>query len=455
VKSVSAHDRLILTELRSSGSAAHGWPKSLVQTCFKPGQSEGVWPGLTGENRCERCVINAGEIFDCSQRTFSYDQLQLFDEQPYTLSNRIGSRAGRPIPAKVGWSWSRFAWHRRRLSNRRIKQLSFTDIEPAFCHTHSRYLSVLTDTLERAAQMTKRIQNYVPKADERTWHAISAFVRAVVTEVEPHSTYDASSLLSSVTGFITWTYECGTPLDRSLIFDLWKIEEYITHGCPSLSSPSRGNRRSHLLRVAEILIGPSFTGPRLNVLGPSDPTEPYNETELDILRRWAHTRPSLTVRRDAIFLVSLGAGAGLAVEDLLRVRYTDITIDADGVTIQVPDGRRPRTIPMLNDWTEEFVAAYQLFDIVSAQTWLFRPNRVTSNKNAVTNFVTRNFDGIVRPSSQRLRATWIVAHLGAATPVVPLMKAAGVESLEALTRYVRYVPDHDPVNAVRMLRGSA
>ncbi|MEI2715396.1 MAG: hypothetical protein V9E98_00015 [Candidatus Nanopelagicales bacterium] len=42
-----------------------------------------------------------------------------------------------------------------------------------------------------------------------------------------------------------------------------------------------------------------------------------------------------------------------------------------------------------------------------------------------------------------MRVTWIVGHLAAGSPVKALMQAAGVDSLEALNRYLRFVPDAD------------
>ncbi len=42
-----------------------------------------------------------------------------------------------------------------------------------------------------------------------------------------------------------------------------------------------------------------------------------------------------------------------------------------------------------------------------------------------------------------MRATWMVTHLTAGSPVKALVEAAGVDSLEALTRYLRFVPDAD------------
>jgi hypothetical protein len=48
----------------------------------------------------------------------------------------------------------------------------------------------------------------------------------------------------------------------------------------------------------------------------------------------------------------------------------------------------------------------------------------------------------VMPQSQRMRSTWITQHLSAGTNVRVLVRAAGVESLEAFTRYLRFV--HEP-----------
>jgi len=80
---------------------------------------------------------------------------------------------------------------------------------------------------------------------------------------------------------------------------------------------------------------------------------------------------------------------------------------------------------------------------LAPERYAFRENHAAFYPNLVTNFVNRSRVIGVRPQSQRLRCTWIVHHLQSATPVVTLMRAAGVESLEALTRYVRFVREVD------------
>lgn len=84
--------------------------------------------------------------------------------------------------------------------------------------------------------------------------------------------------------------------------------------------------------------------------------------------------------------------------------------------------------------------------------FLFRPTREKTHKNLIGNFVDKTGPGRVRANAQRMRSTWIVTHLTAGTPVKALVEAAGVDSLEALTRFLRFVPELDTTVARRALR---
>jgi hypothetical protein len=82
-------------------------------------------------------------------------------------------------------------------------------------------------------------------------------------------------------------------------------------------------------------------------------------------------------------------------------------------------------------------------------SYAFRENHTANYPNLISSFVVRSSSMRVRPTSQRLRATWIVHHLSAGVPVATLMRAAGVESLEAFTRYVRFA-SIDPGHTERL-----
>ncbi len=302
----------------------------------------------------------------------------------------------------------------------------------------------------RTDQVTRRIQNFTPDMPERYWSVIETFVRAVVTDAQPATPYTAGSLLSSTAHHVLWCWQtAGLDLSRRSVFDRWAIEEYITRGCPTLSPASRGNRRSQLLRVAEALLGPEGSPGRLAPLPPSDPVRPYSPPELAALRSWAAGQATPTRRRDAATLLALGAGAGLAVEDIAGLTAGMVGVDEVGVLIAVP-GRRARLVPVLADWEGSLVEAARS---VAPDRPLFGQRRTTGNKNCVSNFVGKSSGVGPKPSVQRLRATWIVHHLAVRTPVVPFMAAAGVQSLEALTRYLRFVPGVDPAEARQALRG--
>jgi hypothetical protein len=84
--------------------------------------------------------------------------------------------------------------------------------------------------------------------------------------------------------------------------------------------------------------------------------------------------------------------------------------------------------------------------------FLFRPTREKTHPNLISNFVDKTTPGRVRANAQRMRSTWLVTHMTAGTPPKVLVEAAGVDSLEALTRFLRFVPDVDPTAARRAMR---
>ena len=91
---------------------------------------------------------------------------------------------------------------------------------------------------------------------------------------------------------------------------------------------------------------------------------------------------------------------------------------------------------MLREWEAALIERAASMD---PGKYAFRENHTTFYPNLVSNFVDRGQPTRARLTTQRLRATWIVNHLDAKTPIVALVEAAGVESLEAFTRYLCFV----------------
>lgn len=294
--------------------------------------------------------------------------------------------------------------------------------------------------------MAAAITNYTPDLPPEDWAAIGPFVRAAVTECDCRTPYSARELLAASARHVHWcVFTAGLPLERDVVFHRDTIAEYIAHGCSQMSAGSAGNRRSQLLRMSELLLPPAARTSRLAALPASPPTVPYAVGEQVALRSWAAGQVTQYQVVNCHVLLALGLGAGLSAAEVGDVQAQHLHCDDQGVLVEVV-GKRGRLVPVLAEWESVLV------DVAGAamrpDLYVFRPRREKAHRNLVGNFVDKTNVARVRPNLQRMRATWIVTHLAAGSPVKALVDAAGVDSLEALTRYLRYVPDAD-INTYR------
>lgn len=196
-----------------------------------------------------------------------------------------------------------------------------------------------------------------------------------------------------------------------------------------------------LLRMSELLMPPSAQPVRLPPMWAAHPLPPYTTADVAALRSWALGQTTQTRLVQCHVLLALGLGAGLSAAEVADLRMGRIHVDSDGVLVEVV-GTRARLVPVLEEW--EQVLADVGRAAIRPDLYVFGgPRRKVSHKNTVSNFVRATNIGRVHPSLQRMRVTWIVGHLVAGSPAKALMQAAGVDSLEALNRYLRFVPDAD------------
>jgi len=280
----------------------------------------------------------------------------------------------------------------------------------------------------------KPLPDYSPALDTGCWAAIGAFTLASVADTVDALPYDTADLNFAATRLVAWCWEtAGLPLDRHIVFHRDTIARFISVGCPKLKPASRGNLRSQLLRMSEMLGQPAPR--RLKALPPSDPSSPYSAEQLLSLRSWASGQSTAGRRANAAVLLALGAGAGLSASEIGDLRVADIQVDELGVLVNVT-GNRARSVPVLREWEGALADRRASLD---PKKYAFRENRKHFYPNLISNFIDRGHPTRVRLTTQRMRATWIVHHLGVGAPISVLMEAAGVQSLEAFTRYLRFV----------------
>lgn len=272
-------------------------------------------------------------------------------------------------------------------------------------------------------------EDYAPDLPDTDWGSIRPFVLDVVARVDDALPYPTASILNAVTHHVDWCVNtAGLAPRREELFRRDVIGAAVSM-MPTTQSSTRGRRRSLLLRVGEALGIIAVAAP-LPPLSAAAPSAPYTANEVDEVVRWANLQNDKD-QPSALALVALGFGAGLPTRDLASVTARDVSADARWIRVV------GRDVPMLDDWADELAAlAHRAADKTAT---LFRPGTSWS-KNVVTVFVARSFGSGMRPSTQRMRATWLVHHLSTGTPMQDLLAAAGLQSMDALVRYERFLP---------------
>lgn len=292
--------------------------------------------------------------------------------------------------------------------------------------------------------------DYVPTFLEQYWEVVREFVLAAVNEVSGRTPYSDGDLLLVTSRLALWCWQsAGIPLDPHQVYRREVIERFCTEGLTHYSASSRGNLRSQLLRMAELLLEPQNARRRLVPLASGKPSRPYSPEEQAALRSWARSETTAARRLNAEVLLSLGLGAGLSAIEIGNLRVADVIVDEIGVMVRVSQ-ERVRTVPVLREWESALRNRRRDF---AADCYVFREGRSMVYDNMISNFVGRSRNRDVLPQTQRLRATWIVHHLDASTPLAALVDAAGVESLEALTRYLGFVRPVSPTTSRAALMG--
>jgi integrase len=105
--------------------------------------------------------------------------------------------------------------------------------------------------------------------------------------------------------------------------------------------------------------------------------------------------------------LALGLGAGLSSLEIRNLRGRDILVDDQGVQLRVEEGR-PRKVQVLARWEQQLV---QRKKQVKPAEYVIAPGRKKPIKNLITNFVERGAMKDAGPTTQRMRATWLVTHM--------------------------------------------
>ena len=297
-----------------------------------------------------------------------------------------------------------------------------------------------------ADEVTTALVKHTPRGSD-DWEHIRAFTQDACALAAPQTAYTASLLMTVAVPFVAWCVnEKGWPLQADVVFSRQAIDKYVTLENRKKSEGTRRNYRAMLMRISEVVAPEEHPDP-LTPLSRKRVASPYTVTEMENFRRWAAAQAYGPKRYRAMLMLVLCAGAGLRSSDISSLYASDVLIDDRGVLLNV-HGNNPRVVPLRREWESWMVAALE--QAPADEPLWGTPNR-TDKSNLLSSFTQYTVGTF--PRGDRLRATWIVEHLQAGTPIKELFRAAGLDKMENLPRYLEYVASLD-VDAYRAaLRG--
>lgn len=280
--------------------------------------------------------------------------------------------------------------------------------------------------------------DYVPVNALTYWEILEPAVTPAVVAAARELNREPRTLYPPAVALALWAWQTrGIPAETNKIFRRRIVEEFVHLGMSGYTRGSRATYRSLLLAVAES-VTPEHDKPI--PIPRSEPTAPYTVAEIAVLRSWAISQGGASRRRDALVLLALGLGAGLATRELLAVRSTDLDW-RDGVLHVLVWESRPRLVPVLPQWSPP-LADLTIDD--DRDRWAFRPGRQGIRSAQVTDFLHRGHQTELDVRPARMRTTWLLAHLAGGTPPRELLRIAGLENLAALDRIARFLPTYRP-----------
>ena len=282
--------------------------------------------------------------------------------------------------------------------------------------------------------MESATYRYRPVMRDEYWTHIRVFVETAVRTAAPNTTYSEKQLYPPTARLALWAWQTASlPLKADVIFSPPVIDRFTSQGMPQYTKAGRNTMRSRLRRMADVLLGDEREPDRERPMGNSDAVRPYSQAEIAALYSWANGQPDGERYSSAMTLLALGLGAGLTGSEIARLKIGDIHVDDEGVVVQV-GGTRPREVPVLREWEGMLVERVAGRE---AGSWAFREGQEGGNRNLVTDFAARS-RGEVDLQARRMRTTWIVRQLDQRAPLLPLLEASGLQSPEALERFLPF-----------------
>lgn len=294
------------------------------------------------------------------------------------------------------------------------------------------------------------IESYTPEViPAQRWAGVRDYVLACVYTAGPYSAGHARRDLHKLARYVDWAHHVmGRALEHDEVFDYDLIAYYAIHALPDYTPASRATTRSSLLWFADHLVPAQTRVMRIERIGRTHVSHPYNEAQIQHMMRGA-TVQSTSYKRHACWnTLVFGLGARLRTNELDGLRREDVVADEAGVLVHVRTGRAPRVVPMLAQWEHHGLVLAQS---VAPGAFTFKPER---DGPRVKDLGFTLGHSVHRPdftvNMQRMRITWQVRLLNAGVPV--LAEAAGLSGVTGIERLFPFLDEVPRERARQALR---
>lgn len=281
---------------------------------------------------------------------------------------------------------------------------------------------------------------YSPRLPVNEWEPIADFVRDAVASAGPSRVDTAKNWMWSVTRLAHYCHFIACiDLTFETVFHADVIERFVQQ-METRSRSTRSTTRSYLFHISSKLVGFQEQSLLRNDIARWEAADAYTMEEVH--RLLFAQRTQRTEYRVVTFgaILALGLGAGLTSGEMLRLEQRDVHRYGFDIELQVLGGERrnPRSVPMVRSWVDLLQPALRPLSS-SGLVVLPRRSKDSDSANGISNFLARSAVFGDVPNTWRLRATWLVAHLNAGTPLPDLMEAAGVDSLAKFERFIPHL----------------
>ena len=297
------------------------------------------------------------------------------------------------------------------------------------------------------AEIAAIIESYVPNVnteDAALLDEVLPTVRVCVAAAKPRTTHLTKQYLWATSRLVLWWYRKWRSLDMAMLGH-HNVEHFVSHVSKDEDPGWRLTARSALKSVGREL-NPSKWPLKPALIGARAVAPPYSPSEEAM---FAHAA-LLPGRQDTvarIWVVVASLGAGMRCSEISAATTDDLVERDDGRIVVGVRGVNARSVPIRAAYTDMAREA-----IAGAHGNRFF--RGTSNY-AASKTAGRLPDDPRRCGNsevlvlRRARNTWLVAHLAANTPLMPLRSIAGPISSKTLNALIAHVhAELDPAEAI-------